>query len=105
MYHRKKRIMGGGGAKGVFCVRERHPKETAAENIVDDESSDHGMELVFVVLLHKRVFRFTKELMLRVVKRTILHTCLRLCYLLVPFYQKEQALKMQMDDDADKTFS
>ncbi|GIY58769.1 hypothetical protein CEXT_169921 [Caerostris extrusa] len=49
-----------GVAKGVFCVRERDPKETAAENTVDDESSDRDMELVFAVLLHRRVFRFTK---------------------------------------------
>ncbi|GIY75662.1 hypothetical protein CDAR_560571 [Caerostris darwini] len=74
MSHRKERKMG--VAKGVFCVRERDPKETAAENTADDESSDLGMELVFTVLLHRRVLRFTKELMLRVVKRTILDRCL-----------------------------
>ncbi|GIY58767.1 hypothetical protein CEXT_169911 [Caerostris extrusa] len=94
-----------GWRKGYFvCEKERDPKETAAENTVDDESSDSVMELVFAVLLHRRVFRFTKELMLRVVKRTILHRCLLFYYLLVPFYQKEQALKMQIDDGADKTF-
>ncbi|GIY75664.1 hypothetical protein CDAR_560581 [Caerostris darwini] len=77
MSHRKERKMGG-GEMGIFCVRERDPKETAAKNTVDDESSDRGMELVFAVLLLRRVFRFTKEVMLRVVKRTILHRCLLL---------------------------
>ncbi|GIY58765.1 hypothetical protein CEXT_169901 [Caerostris extrusa] len=94
-----------GWRKGYFVCEKERPKRNCRENTVDDESSDRGMELVFAVLLHRRVFRFTKELMLRVVKRTILHRCVFSLFICLFFLSKEQALKMQMDDNADKTFS